>query len=143
VFFAVQYSLGLMNRNLKRQIEEGAEELRRLQARVKETVKCRDQSPKHREEWSNASAEFRLSYSELAFPGGLLGAWDRMLAGDKTTIETALCWLECRPYFFRSGYMYKDMLRKLKRAPMGVAHSRRLADVVEAYESYRRKRRRT
>ena len=26
------------------------------------------------------------------------------------TVEAAICFLECRPYFFRSGYMFKDIL---------------------------------
>jgi hypothetical protein len=33
-------------------------------------------------------------------------------------MEAAICFLECRPYFFRSGYMFKDILRRCRRAPL-------------------------
>ena len=129
-----------MSRNLKRHIEENAKEIRRLHSRVGETFKLRDRSPEDREQWSSACAEFHGRYDQLAFPGGYDGALERILAGDDQSIEAALCFVECRPYFFRSGYMYKDVLRKLKRAPLNARQSKRLAEVVAAYEDYRAKR---
>ena len=60
-----------------------------------------------------------------------------ILAGDLQTIDAALGFVECRPYFFRSGYMFKDLLRKLKRAPMDAANTKRLELVLQAYADYR------
>jgi len=50
-----------------------------------------------------APARFPLGYQ-----GG--GASRRILYGDPEAMEAAICFLEVRPYFFRSGYMYKDIL---------------------------------
>ena len=40
-------------------------------------------------------------------------------------IEIALCFLEVRPYFFRSGYHWKTILQKCKRAPISGEQSER------------------
>ncbi|MDP1270927.1 hypothetical protein, partial [Klebsiella pneumoniae] len=74
------------------------------------------------------------------FPGGFDGALQRLLEGDLVTIEAALCFLECRPYFFRSGYMFKDILRKAKKAPLSSEQRERLEHVVEAYRLYRKRK---
>ena len=129
-----------MSQELKRQIEANAEEIRRLHAKIHELVKSRGKSPEARERWSSACAEFHRRYDQLAFPGGYTGALERLLAGDRNTVEAALCFVECRPYFFRSGYMYKDLLRKLKRAPLDAQESKRLAAVLRSYAEYRAKR---
>jgi hypothetical protein len=67
--------------------------------------------------------------SALAFPGGYEGALDRIVSGDPETMEAAICFLECRPYFFRSGYMFKDILRKCKRAPLSPEQTSRLQTI--------------
>jgi hypothetical protein len=126
---------------LKNQIEEGASEIRRLHARIHETVKERDQSPEKRSAWELACKEFHNRYDQLSFPGGSVGAYERILAGDPSTIESALCFIEVRPYFFRSGYLFKDLLRKLKRAPLDEPSMKRLSAVVAAYEFYRQQSR--
>jgi hypothetical protein len=117
--------------------DANATELRRLHARVHETFRKRDQSPEARGAWKRAAADFRARYDQLAFPGGYTGALDRIVAGDRQTIETALRFVECRPFFFRSGYMFKDLLRKLKRAPLDPGSATRLASVLKAYADYR------
>jgi hypothetical protein len=64
--------------------------------------------------------DFHARYDLLAFPGGYASreVRARILNGDFAAIEAAICFLEVRPYFFRSGYMFKDLLRALKRAPL-------------------------
>jgi hypothetical protein len=132
----------VMPSDLVHTIDANAAELRRLNARIHETLRTRNRSAKDRETWERACADFHAQYDRLAFPGGYSGALDRILAGDRQTIEAALCFVELRPFFFRSGYMFKDLLRKLKRAPLDAASAQRLELVLKAYADYRGRRRR-
>lgn len=116
--------------HLKQVIVRNATEISQLKARIDETVRTRTSGPRERDAWRSACAEFHARYDELAFPGGYEGVSERILVGDPLTVEAALCFLELRPYFFRSGYMYKDILRKVKRAPLEREQSQRLADVM-------------
>jgi hypothetical protein len=113
---------------LKRTILENTTELVRLYGRIKATLPDR-KDPVGRRKWEQACAEFHARYTALAFPGGYEGAHERILAGDPETMEAAICFLECRPYFFRSGYMFKDILRKCRRAPLSPDQANRLAAV--------------
>lgn len=111
---------------IKEHIRKNAAEIVRLHARIHETVRHRQESAKKRLEWEQACADFHTHYSNLAFPGGYAGALERITAGDPNTMEAAICFLECRPYFFRSGYMFKDLLRKCRRAPLSPKQAARL-----------------
>jgi len=122
------------------QIMRNAERINQLKARIDETVRSRDKSEHKRREWQKACSDFHEQYDSLAFPGGFDGALQRLLEGDSVTIEAALCFLECRPYFFRSGYMFKDILRKAKKAPLSSEQRERLEHVVEAYRLYRERK---
>ncbi|HOY23203.1 MAG TPA: hypothetical protein PK002_08605 [Cellvibrio sp.] len=122
---------------IKNLIEEHAETIRKLHARVHETFISREKSSDKRNEWQRACEEFHKRYPQLAFIGGYDGALERILAGDPHTIEVAFCFLECRPYFFRSGYMYKDIYRKLKCAPLNDVQSKRLTTIVSLYTAWR------
>lgn len=126
---------------LRAKMIENAIEINRLNKRVHETVKRREESQQARQEWSHACEEFFVRYEELCLPGG----WDerffeRILSGDEATIEVALCFLEVRPYFFRSGYLWKDILRKCKRAPMSGEQSERFGNFLEKYTEWRKLR---
>jgi hypothetical protein len=125
---------------LKESILSNAEKIRELTSRIHEAVRTRSSSPDARRKWELACQTFHSRYGELAFPGGYSGALERIVAGDADTIEAALCFLEVRPYFFRSGYMFKDILRKTKRAPLSSHQAARLAQVVGAYALYRAQR---
>jgi len=70
-------------------------------------------------------------YDALAFPGGYEGALERISAGGTTRIEAALVFVECHPYFFRSGYMRQAMMRRLKRAVIGTKYEARFAAFME------------
>ena len=110
-----------------------AEQLRALRARVKETSKNRssDEGSVQWQRWRDAGQEFHLRYDSLAFPGGLSVQWPKLIAGDPGTIDVALCFLECRPYYFRSGYHWSRILRRLKRASLSHKQAARLQAVVD------------
>jgi len=122
---------------MKELMERNAEEIRRLHGRTHEAVRYREKSAEQKERWERACAEFHARYDALAFPGGYNNAMDRILSGDSEAIEAALCFIELRPYFFRSGYMFKDLLPKLKRTPLSAAETARLQVVLSAYEAWR------
>jgi len=126
--------------HLKLLIQSNAEEVTRLNSRVHETFAQRDRSPDKRHEWERACDIFRSRYNELAFTGGFEGALDRIVAGDHESMEVAICFLELRPYFFRSGYMFESILRKTKRAPLSQEQVARLQHVIQALAAWRSKR---
>jgi hypothetical protein len=120
---------------------DNAEEVRRLHARINETYQNRGKTPGATEQWKRACEEFHARYDALAFPGGYDTAVERIAQGDPEAIEAALCFVELRPYFFRSGYMFKTLMRKLKRAPLDAKQSKRFEKVVQAYEQWRQSKR--
>jgi len=117
-----------------------ATEIRRLHARIHETFRYRDASQQQRDEWKDACAEFHARYNMLAFPDGYDGAVERIIAGDPKAVEAAICFLELRPYFFRSGYMFSKILRKAKRASLSPQQADRLSSVIERQTKWRSKR---
>lgn len=123
-----------------KEILRNADRINQLKARIDETVKYRDKSDHKRKEWEKACSDFHSQYDALAFPGGYDGALQLIVEGDPKAMEAATCFLECRPYFFRSGYMFKDILRKAKRAPLSGNQKKRLDGVIGAYQKYREAR---
>jgi len=123
---------------IREKIRENAAEIVRLHSRIHETVRRRGENPKKRLEWEKACAEFHARYSSLAFPGGYKGALRRITSGDPNTMEAAICFLECRPYFFRSGYMFKDILRRCRRAPLSAKQATRLLMIEEKLAEWRK-----
>jgi len=124
-------------------VTRNANEIATLSRRIRETLCFRDDGPDQRAEWSEACSDFHSKYDDLAFPGGLRDARDRMRAGDTEAIEYAIAFLEVRPYFFRSGYMYKDFMRVLRNCPLSVAQRKRYDQIRKRYLAYRDTRRRT
>lgn len=122
---------------LRREVLASAQEVARIHARIHETLKTRGNSSKDRDIWATACKEFHARYNGLAFPGGYEGAEARIVAGDAESIEAALCFLELRPYFFRSGYMYQSLLRKMKRAVVTKDQSERLQVVLDRLDEWR------
>lgn len=123
---------------LRAKMLENAAEISRLHRRIHETVKRRADSEKLQQEWSRSCQEFHANYGKLCIPGGWDdGFLDRILAGDPSTIEIALCFLEVRPYFFRSGYHWKTILQKCKRAPMSGEQAERFAQLLDKYAQWK------
>lgn len=114
-----------------------------LYQRIHQTLARRDDGPKQRQEWKDACSEFHAKYESLAFIGGADTARDRLRDGDAVAIEYALDFLEVRPYFFRSGYLYKDLMRVLRNCPLSNAQRIRYDKIRERYNEYRAHRRRT
>jgi hypothetical protein len=129
--------------DLKKLMDENAAEITRLQRRVHETVLRRGVDAPGRIEWQNACAEFHARYNDLAFPGGSEGAVERILNGDPFAMEAAVCFLEHRPYFFRSGYMFQKILRKAKRAPLTLEQLQRLNAVISRQQEWRAQKAKT
>jgi hypothetical protein len=121
---------GVDSRKIKERIRESAAEIVRLHARVHETVADRGK-------WESATTELRSRYDRLAFPGGYTGALERISSGEPNAMEAAICFLECRPYFFRSGYMFKDILRRCRRAPLSDEQVARLKKIEERLAEWR------
>lgn len=119
-------------------ILHNADKINQLKARIDEAVKSRNKNEYKKKEWQKACADFHEQYDSLAFPGGLEGAYKRIIEGDTLAMEAAICFLECRPFFFRSGYMFKDILRKIKSAPLNEDQKVRLQRVIEAYNEYKK-----
>jgi hypothetical protein len=126
--------------SLRQLIKDNAVEITRLNSRINETVKLRDQSPAKKQEWQQACAEFHAKIGGLAFPGGYSGALERIVAGDSDAMEAAICFLEVRPFFFRSGYMFKDILKRAKRAPLSKEQAARLATIEQRLTEWRAKK---
>jgi DNA repair exonuclease SbcCD ATPase subunit len=89
--------------NYTEEIIRNAERINQLKKRIDETVKTRNKNDQKRKEWQKACADFHSSYDALAFPGGFSNAYERILSGEQQAIEAALCFIECRPYFFRKS----------------------------------------
>jgi len=126
--------------NLKILIQCNAAEISRFNKRIHETVLHRGSSARQNDQWIRACDDFHARYDRLAFLGGYFGASVRLLAGDQTGIEAALCFLEVRPYFFRSGYMYQELLRKLKRVPLTPEQEARLDQVISRQAAWKAQR---
>jgi len=122
---------------IKSNLVMNAEEISRLQACIYSTLPYRSNSPEQKVEWEKACAEFHSRYNHLSFPGGYSTAIERICAGDEETIEAALCFLECRPYFFRSGYMWNKILKKIKRAVLSMQQTERLKIVMQKHIAWR------
>lgn len=123
---------------LRIEMTENAAEINRLHDRIHNTYKWRDKGDKENQEWSDACSEFHARYDQLCLPGGPYpDFYERLRAGDPDIIEVALCFLEVRPYFFRSGYHWKTILQKCKRAQMSDEQAERFRDLLERYKTWR------
>jgi hypothetical protein len=125
---------------IKKAISDGATEIVKLHRHIHDAARYRDKGPAQLGVWEKACAEFHSRYDALAFPGGHDGAVDRILNGEQFTIEAALCFLELRPYFFRSGYMFSKLLRKVKRASLTPDQVTRLQAVLARQALWRQRK---
>ena len=116
-----------------------AAEIARLKACVQVIYEHRNESDESLQAWKAAGEELHERYDALAFPGGYDGALQRIKSGDGDTIEAALCFIEVRPYFFRSGYIFDELLRKIKRATLSKDQAERLETVIRKRAEWRKR----
>jgi len=122
---------------MERLIRANADEINRLRQVIRDTAGARWRGPEERERHAAACAEFHQHYEQLAFPGGYANALTRLAEHDPNTLDVALTFLEVRPYFFRSGYMWKTLLKRVQRVSMGTKQRARLQKILGAYAAYR------
>lgn len=125
---------------MERLIRTNADEINRLQRAVHGSADQRWSGPEALARHAAACAEFRQRYEPLAFPGGYANALRHLAEHDPNTVDVVLTFLEVRPYFFRSGYMWKTLLKRVQRVPMGTKQKARLQKVLDAYAAYREQR---
>jgi len=111
-------------------ISTNAAEIARLHELVHEAARHRNDSPQARAAWQTACAEFHHRHDALAFPGGYEAALADLALGNQQVIDATLSFLEVRPYFFRSGYMRKVLLRKIKQVDLAPAQRERLKGIL-------------
>lgn len=125
---------------IKQLMSDNAAALRQLQRRIHETVKERHLGPVQLKAWKNACQEFHERYDDLAMPGGYGAVLEGLERSDPGAIDIALCFVELRPYFFRSGYMYTLLMRRLKKCAKTPEQADRHARVVERAAAWRKQR---
>ncbi len=128
------------SRSIREEIIRNGQEITRLQQRVHEMQRKSQADRRYTQDWLEACEAFRSRYDALAFPGGESTAYERILQNDPAAVEAALCFLECRPYFFRSGYMWKKLFRKIKHATLTGKQQHRLDALRQEWQEYRARR---
>ena len=113
-------------------ITANAARMRRLCARIDETVKLRAVSAAHRAKWEAACADFHGQFDKLFFPGGSQ-AWLDFTQGDSADVEPALAFLEADPFAFRSGYHKQILWNRFKRIFLSADEKQRLESVALSY----------
>jgi len=89
--------------------ESNAAKLKELHDAIYAALKRRSESPACRAVWQEACRRFHSEYDSLAFPGGLDKAFSQLKAGDPTTIEMVVRFLEADPYFFFGRVIIKNI----------------------------------
>jgi len=112
---------------MQSQIIENAKQIRDLHEQIGIAFTEKRGGLKHRQ----ACDKFHSSYDSLAFPGGYEIGIRKINEGDLSSIETALCFLEVKPYFFRSQYMRTKLTRLLKKADLTKSQQSRLNNVLK------------
>ncbi len=118
-------------------IRANADEINRLRQVIRDTAGTRWRGPEQMQRHAAACAEYSQRYEQLAFPGGYANALKQLAEQDPDTVDVVLTFLEVRPYFFRSGYMWKTLLKRVQRVPMGAKQQARMQKILDAYAAYR------
>ena len=96
---------------------------------IDEAWRHRDEGPEAHQRWIDSIAEFRAAV-DRAWPPGFWDAFERLPTGDPNAIESATLFLEADPWFYRSGYVKAELIRRLKRLPLPPEIEERLRAVV-------------
>lgn len=119
---------------IKRTITKQAQYIQRLHQQVHKTFANRDNSQADWQAWERACEIFHQNYhTALGFDGGENGLLEQLRRHDAYAIEYAVCFIEVRPYFFRSGYLYQTLLKKLNHVPLSESQRQRYLWVKKRY----------
>jgi len=121
-------------------IKENEIEINRIHKRVHSTYALKYKSDKHMAEWSNACDELHKRYAELAYFEYPIDFRAELRNGNQETIERALAFIEIRPFHFRSGYIFKDLMRVMKNIEFTKTQKRRYDSVNKRFQEYRNSR---
>jgi len=122
---------------MERLIRANADEINRLRQAIREAAGARWRGLEEMQRHAAACAEYNQRYEQLAFPGGYANALRQLVEHDPNTLDVVLTFLEVRPYFFRSGYMWTTLLKRAQRVPMGTKQHARLQKILDDYAAYR------
>jgi hypothetical protein len=118
-------------------IESNAALLRKLHDTIHETFRNRSEGPEAHAAWNRACREFHDIWDELAFPGGLQAGLRRIESGDLQTIETAIRYLELRPFYFRAQYTREVFTRLIKHRALPARLQERFDATRERLRAWR------
>ena len=117
-------------------IKQNSIEINRIKQQIERTFNVKNK----KDEWSNACDEYHKNYAKLCFWNGIYDYRSEIRNGNQETIEYYICFIEIRPYHFRSGYMYNDLMRVFKNIDLSTDHKRRYEIVRKNYMLYKEKR---
>lgn len=72
---------------------------------------------------------------------GETGLYTLLRQHNPYAIEYALCFVEIRPYYFRSGYMYQRLMKKLNQVPLNEHQRERFLRVKANLAEYKSRKR--
>jgi hypothetical protein len=107
-------------------ISENAGRLRHMHEEIHRTYAAKPHGVEHH--W--ACKLFHEGYDTLAFPGGLKLGLERLKRLEPEAVENAIQFLEEDPWFYRSGYVKEEMVRRLKHAALTKSQQSRLRSVI-------------
>lgn len=128
---------------MKTKIRENEQRLQYLKSMLVKNNMLRSQGLEVSDEiWNNAMfyiknrASIVFCYGEYQ---GEKGLYEAVRKGNEYALEYAVSFIEVRPYFFRSGYMYVRLLRYLNNAPLSESQRERYLVVKTKYQELLRK----
>ncbi len=125
-------------------ILKNTREINKLRENIKKTLAERHKNKAKKTLWHNACFEFQEKYNALVFDyqdyQGEKYFYELLIAGDEYVMEYAVCFIEVRPYFFQSGYIYQKLLRKLKHAPLNESQQQRYLTIKAKYKQWCKER---
>jgi hypothetical protein len=118
-----------MKSNYHTQIKENTKEIVRLHKRIHENFRVKNKE----DEWKSACKEYHERFNELCYWNGIYDYRAEIRAGNLDATEHAICFIEIRPYFPNSGYIFKDLMRVLKSIELNTDQQARFERVNTRY----------
>jgi hypothetical protein len=114
--------------------------INRLHKTMHSANEQKNKSIAHLEAWKATCREFHENYSRLIYLFQFSDYRVELRGGNTEAIEYAISFIEVRPYFFRSGYLYKDLIRVLRSCPLNKSHRERYQIISERYKEYQQQK---